>query len=103
MMRLPKGKYSKEFREEAVKLVLQGGLSVSEASKRLSLATTTLSNWVKAFRAGNLAEIGKGQRPLSEAELELARLRRELAEVKLERDILKEANAYFAHESQYGT
>ena len=102
MERIPYGKYTKEFREEAVKLVVQGGLSVLEASRRLSLSPTTLNNWVKAFRAGKLGDVGKGQRPLTEVEMELARLRRELAEVKMERDILKKAAAYFAKESQRG-
>ena len=102
MERIPYGKYTKEFREEAVKLVVQGGLSVLEASRRLSLSPTTLNNWVKAFRAGKLGDVGKGQRPLTEIEMELAHLRRELAEVKMERDILKKAAAYFAKESQRG-
>lgn len=103
MERLPRGKYTREFREEAAKLVVQGGLSVFEASRRLSLSPTTLNNWAKAFKAGKLGDVGKGQRPLSEIEVELARLRRELAEVKMERDILKKAAAYFAKESQHGT
>lgn len=102
MERIPYGKYTKEFREEAVKLVVQGGLSVLEASRRLSLSSTTLNNWVKAFRAGKLGDVGKGQRPLTEVAMELAHLRRELAEVKMERDILKKAAAYFAKESQRG-
>jgi transposase len=103
MERLPRGKYTKEFREEAVKLVMQGGLSIPEASRRLLLSSTTLSNWVKAYKAGKLAEVGKGYRPLSEVEVELGNLRRELARVKMERDILKKAAAYFAKESQEGT
>ncbi|MBI4824433.1 MAG: transposase, partial [Nitrospirae bacterium] len=57
MERIPYGKYMKEFREEAVKLVVQGGLSVLEASRRLSLSSTTLNNWVKAFRAGKLGDV----------------------------------------------
>jgi hypothetical protein len=69
MERLPRGRYTKEFREEAVKL----------------------------------AEVGKGYRPLSEVEVELGNLRRELARVKMERDILRKAAAYFAKESQEGT
>lgn len=103
MERLPRGKYTREFREEAAKLVVQGGLSVLEASRRLSLSPTTLNNWVKAFKAGKLGDVGKGQRQLSEIEVELARLRRELAEARMERDILKKAAAYFAKESQHGT
>jgi transposase len=103
MERLPKGKYTKEFREEAVKLVTEGGLRIPEAGRRLSLPPSTIANWVKAYKAGKLGNIGKSQRPLTEMEMELARVKRELAEVKMERDILKKAAAYFAKESLPGT
>jgi transposase len=58
---------------------------------------------VKRFKAGRLGEIGKTYRPLTDVEMELARTRKELAEVKMERDILKKAAAYFAKESLPGT
>ena len=99
MERIPNGRYTKEFREEAVKLVVEDGLSVQEASRRLDLPKSTIFNWIRSARAGKLGEIGKQQRQLSEAELELARLKRELAKVRMERDILKKAAAYFARES----
>ena len=102
MERIPYGKYTKEFREEAVRLVVEGGLSTLEAGRRLSLAPSTLSNWVRVYKAGKLSEVGGRYKPLSEKEMELARLKRELAEVKMERDILKKAAAYFAKESQRG-
>lgn len=103
MERIPKGKYTKEFREEAVKLVTEAGLSLKEAGRRLSLPPSTIGNWVKALKAGKLGDIGKSQRPLTDMELELAKVKRELAEVKMERDILKKAAAYFAKESLPGT
>ncbi len=103
MERLPKGKYTKEFREEAVKLVTEGGQTLPEAGRRLSLPPSTIGNWVRAYKAGKLGSIGKSQRPLTEIEMEVARLKRELAEVKMERDILKKAAAYFAKESLPGT
>ncbi len=102
MDRIPYGKYSKEFRLESVTLVTDGGLSMREVSKRLSLSPSTLSNWVKAFKAGKLGDVGKNQRQLSDKDLEIARLKRELAQVKMEMDILKKAAAYFARESQRG-
>jgi len=58
---------------------------------------------VKAYKEGRLGEVGKTQRPLTEIEMELARTRKELVEVKMERDILKKAAAYFAKESLPGT
>ena len=103
MKGIPQGRYTKEFREEAVKLVTEGKLSIPEAARRLSLAPSTLGNWVKASKAGRLGEIGKTQRPLTEIEMDLARAKKELAEVRMERDILKKAAAYFARESLPGT
>jgi len=58
---------------------------------------------VKADKAGTLGEIGKTYRPLTEVEMELVRSKKELAVVKMERDILKKAAAYFAKESLPGT
>ena len=96
MERLPKGIYTQEFRAEAVKLVE----AVDAAAKRLSVPKSSLGNWVRASRTGNLAKVGQGQRVPTETEIELARLRKELAEVKLERDLLKKCAAYFAKESR---
>jgi transposase len=103
MKGVPQGRYTKEFREEAVKLVTEEKLSLPEATRRLSLPPSTLGNWVKAFKAGRLGELGKTYRPLTEVEMELARAKKELAEVKMERDVLKKAAAYFAKESLPGT
>ena len=103
MKRLPQGRYTREFREEAVKVVTEEKLSLPEAGRRLSLPPSTLGNWVRASKAGRLGEVGKMYRPLTELEMEVARMRKELAEVKMERDILKKAAAYFARESLRGT
>ncbi len=103
MKGIPQGRYTKEFREEAVKLVTEEKLSLPEAARRLSLPPSTLVTWVKAYKAGRLGEVGKTRRPLTEIEMELARTKKELAEVKMERDILKKAAAYFAKESLPGT
>ncbi len=102
MKGIPQGRYTREFRQEAVRLVVEDKISCHEAACRLSLAPSTLTYWVKAYKAGKLGEIGKAQKPLTEVEMELARTRKELAEVKMERDILKKAAAYFARESLHG-
>jgi transposase len=103
MKGIPRGRYTKEFREEAVKMVLDGGMSLPEAARRLSLPPSTIGNWVKAHKAGKLGDIGKTQRPLTDIEMELARVKKELAETRMERDLLKKAAAYFAKESLPGT
>jgi len=102
MKGIPQGRYTREFRQEAVKLIIEEKLSFPEAGRRLSLAPSTLSYWVKGYKAGKLGEIGKMQKPLTALEIELGRTKKELAEVKMERDILKKAAAYFARESLPG-
>ena len=103
MNRPPNGKYNKEFREEAVKLVTEEKLSLPEAARSLSIPTSTLANWLKAKKTGKLGDMGKTYRPLTEIEMELARVKKENVELKMERDILKKAAEYFARESLPGT
>ena len=103
MKGIPQGRYTREFREEAVKLVTEEKLSLPEAARRLSLPPATLRNWLKADTEGRLGEVGKNFRPLTQIEMELAKTRKELVEVRMERDILKKAAAYFAKESLPGT
>ena len=103
MKGIQQGRYTREFRWESVKLVVEDKISCREAAQRLSLAPSTLAYWIKAYNEGKLGEIGKAQKPLTEVEMELARTKKELVEVKMERDILKKAAAYFAKESLPGT
>jgi transposase-like protein len=91
-----RGKYTTAFMLEAVRLV-KGGQSVPVTAKVLNMPTQTLGNWVRRSDRGELS--GAGDKPVSNEQMELARLRAELARVKMERDILKKATAYFARES----
>lgn len=65
MERVPNGTYTKEFREEAVKLVTEGGLSIPDAGRRLSLPLSTLATWIRTYKAGRLGEVGKSKRALT--------------------------------------
>ena len=96
----PKGIYTPEFRVEAVKLVETMGMSVARAAKQLSMPKSSLDNWVWAAWEGKLAEVGRGQRLPSELEFELVRTRKEAAEAKMERDLLKKFATYFAKDSR---
>jgi transposase len=100
MNRISKAVYTKEFRDEAVKLAMTDGVNVSEAARRLSISMKTLANWVRAAKDGKLEKVGHTQKPQTEIEAELSRVRRELAEVKMERDLLKKFATYFAKESR---
>jgi len=99
--KVPKGVYTKEFKEEAVKLVTEAGLSIPEVARRLSVGKSTVEYWVRKAKAGTLS--GQGRKMVTPEEMELNRLRRENAELKMEREILKKAAAYFAKESLKGT
>ena len=94
--------YTPEFRAEAVKVVLTQGLSLAAAAKRLSVPKGTLANWV-ARAKGSTGVATPGACTVAELVAELKQLRKELAEARLERDILKKATAYFARESLPGT
>jgi transposase len=102
MERVPKGVYTKEFKEEAVRMVMEAGLGIPEVSRRLSLNKSTIEYWVKQARKGTLSDNAR-KKTVTAEEMEVARLRKENAELKMERDILKKAAAYFAKESLRGT
>lgn len=91
-----RAKYTLEFKLEAVRLV-KAGQDVSVTARVLCVPKATLGNWIRASDKGELR--GAGDKPVSPEQMELARLRAELARVKMERDILKKATAYFAKES----
>jgi transposase len=91
-----RARYTLEFKMEAVRLV-RGGQAASVTAKVLGIPNQTLDNWIRLDSKGKLR--GATDKPVSVEQMELARLRAELARVKMERDILKKATAYFARES----
>ena len=101
--RIPNAVYTKELREEAVRMITEGGLKAPEVARRLSIPKSTITYWVRAEKKGKLSDVGSSKKVLTETEMELASLKRELAQVKMERDFLKKTAAYFARESQSGT
>ena len=96
MMKTSRARYTLEFKQEAVRLA-QGGESIAAAARTLGVVDQTLFNWVKAHRQGKLK--GAEGKPVSTEQMEISRLRAELARVKMERDILGKATAYFARGS----
>lgn len=104
---ITKRTYTAEYQSEAVGLVLQQKLSVPQAARRLEISDKTLANWVRRARRGErLNGSGSPQRPLggattvSELEMEVSKLRAENARLKMEKEILKKATAFFVKESQ---
>jgi transposase len=90
-------KYSQEYKQEAVQLVRQSDISLAQVAKNLGINPNILRRWgTEIGKAGKNAFPGNG----TPRDLELARLKRELQQVKQERDFLKEAAAYFAKTSK---
>ncbi len=91
-------KFTREFKLEAVRLIRGRGVSYVRASQDLGVHVSQLRDWVKRFSDDpQHAFPGHGQMKPEQAEI--ARLQREVAKLKAERDILKKAAAYFAKES----
>lgn len=90
-------KFTDEFKAAAVRLVLEEGKSITSVARDLDVNVSVISDWVKQAKA----DAGKGPPgALTTAEKEeLSRLRRENRELRIERDILKKAAAFFAKEN----
>ena len=91
--------FTPEYKDEAVKLVINTGRTVAKVARELGLNEATLGRWVHDFRARATAG-DAGQGGLSETErAELLRLRRENSDLKLDRAFLKKASLFFAQEA----
>lgn len=91
-------KYTTEYRKEAVRQVRDGAKGVSQVAKDLGVPMQTLWNWV--HQAGVDAGLGKPEELTTNERQELTQLRREVARLREEREILKKATAFFARESK---
>lgn len=91
-------KFTPEFREGAVALVLDEGRPISHVAEELDITHSGLSEWVKQAKANR--GIGKPGVLTTVEKEELARLRKEVRELRIEREILKKAAAFFAKESK---
>lgn len=91
--------YSKEFKRDAVSLVLEQGYSRAEAALNLEVGINALSRWVKEYQEKDKhAFVGKGK--LSPQQSENRRLKARIKRLEMERDILKKATVFFANETK---
>ena len=90
-------RYSPEFKDEAVRQIVERGYSVAEVSERLGVSSHSLYKWVKAVTPDKTEQHTV---ELVEAKSEVLRLRAQLRRTEEERDILKKAARYFARESE---
>lgn len=89
-----KKKYTKEFKNEAIKLVTEQGYKQAEAAESLGVSSKNISRWI-----AETSKPMKGGEALTAEQEELHRLRKEVNRLKMEREILKKAAAFFANES----
>ena len=92
--------YTREFKLEAVRLAEESGRSKTQVARELGIHDSLLKRWKAQLEGRSRAEAFPGNGKLSAAEEELRRLRRELEQVKQERDFLRKTAAYFARESR---
>jgi transposase len=101
MTRRKRRKFSAEYKTDAVKLYRESGRSMCAIAKELDIAESVFRGWVNEDNAQKTGRT-KGGLTLRERD-ELNKLRRENKNLKMERDILKKATAFFARESRNGT
>ena len=90
--------YSRQFKVDAVKLITQQGYKTSEAARNLGIHHSSLRRWKKELDTNSTQAFpGKGHMPPEKEEL--YRLRKEVKQLRMEREILKKAAAFFAKES----
>jgi transposase len=98
--RIPKRVYTAQYREAAVRQVLDAGRSAAEVARSLEMSEKTLANWVRQVRRGQTPVKRAADLRVSDAQAELARLRAENAQLRVDNEILKKAAAYFARQSR---
>jgi transposase len=89
--------FTREFKLEAVKLVTERGISKSQAARDLGIHVNLLRNWIEDFKR-DVKQAFPGRGKLRADDAEMVKLKRDLADARAERDILKKAIAYFAKE-----
>ena len=92
-------KYTREFKADAVRLVIEHGYSASEVGRRLGISQVNVSRWVQAYRQEEDFSVNSNA-TRSELEKEIKRLHKENQRLQMEREILKKAAAFFAKESK---
>jgi transposase len=90
--------FTREFKLESVKLVQDRGVSIAQAARDLGVHENVLRKWVRELKA-DPQQAFPGQGQMKPEQAEIAALKKEVAKLKMERDILKKAAAWFAKES----
>lgn len=92
--------YTKEFKLDAISLVLDQGFTIAEAARSLEIRANMLGRWIKESQVDNNGQAFRGNGKLTPEQEEIRRLKIENKQLKLERQILKEAAVFFAKETK---
>ena len=96
--RKPRQRYTVEFKADAVRLVTENGYSCAEVARRLGISANNISKWVR-LQCDQQEAVAQGAKTPKELQAEIQKLRRENQRLRMEREILKKAAAFFANES----
>ena len=103
-MKKPRKQYTKEQKLEIINLSYEPGQGISSLSERFNISTNTIYNWRNQFKKHKTnAFPGNGNKIMSQSEREMERLKKQLREVQLERDILKKAIGIFSKTDKKST
>lgn len=94
-------KFTPEFKVECAELVLNQGYTVEEASRAMKVAMSTLGKWVRKLRLEREGVAGTGN-PLGQEQREIAELKKRIARLELEKEILKKASALLMSDEMNG-
>ena len=92
--------YTKEFKLDAISLVVDQGLTIAEAARSLEINANMLGRWIKESQADDNGQAFRGNGKLTPEQEEIRNLKLQIKQLKLERQILKEATVFFARETK---
>lgn len=92
--------YSKEFKLDAISLVLEQGYTRSEAAKSLDIRPDLIGRWMREHQADDDGQVYRGNGKLTAEQEEIRKLKRQVKRLEMEKDILKKATVFFAAETK---
>ena len=92
--------YTKEFKLDAISLVLDQGHTTTEVSRNLEITPNMLRRWIREYQADYADQSFRGNGKLTPEQEEIRQLKAQIKQLKLEREILKEATVFFAKETK---
>ncbi len=92
--------YTKKYKLDAISLVLEQGYTTTEVSRSLEINANMLRRWIREYQADDADQAFRGNGKLTAEQEEIRQLKRQIKQLKLEKQILKEATVFFAKETK---